>query len=331
MKSGAGGRKVINRLDIGLATLLLFAWCSTTAYAQGEMVNGALYQGNIAITKQVDTWSFTANAGDSVVVRVGQLTSTNYFGPWLRVYGPDGTLLGQGDTAGAVGEEVALTATNSGTYTVVVSDGSYPAGGYGGTGTYQLNYLGWPGNFVVSPGDQGGPMTNGAAVYTGTITIGDLDPWLFTACTGDSINLTLLTTNFNGYLQLYGPNGALLKSIGNSTVSSLTYTATNCGTYTAVVSAYSTGGTGTYGFTANGLEDELKGCPPGISGTNLTLNGVGGSPGATVILYSTTNVATPFGGWTPVLTNQFDQYGVFGYTNLYDPAQRQQYFRFLVP
>ena len=59
-------------------------------------------------------------------------------------------------------------------------------GGYDGTGTYQLNYLDAPGSFVVSPGDEGGPMTNGA-LYTGTITVGDLDAWWFTANAGDSL------------------------------------------------------------------------------------------------------------------------------------------------
>ena len=57
----------------------------------------------------LDAWSFSANAGDSVVVRVGQLTTAGYFNPWLRIYGPDGALVGSGAIAGDVAEEVALT------------------------------------------------------------------------------------------------------------------------------------------------------------------------------------------------------------------------------
>ena len=221
-----------------------------------------------------------------------------------------------------------MTATNSGKYTVLVSDGSFQ--NYGGTGTYQLNYVEVPGSFVVSPGDQGGPMS-GVAKYYGTITLGDLDAWTFTACQGDSINLQLNTTNFNGYVELYGPNGALLKTSGGSMVSSIAYTATNCGTLTVLVSSYSAGDTGTYGLSANGLSDGLKVCPPMISGASLKVNGVGGTASAVFVLYTTANVATPFGLWTPVLTNQFDQFGVFSYTNIYNPAQRQQFFGFRVP
>jgi hypothetical protein len=98
-----------------------------------------------------------------------------------------------------------------------------------------------------------------------------------------------------------------------------------------LVTSYASGGTGTYGLTANGLSYELRLCSPVISGARPTLNGVGGVSNATFVLFRTTNVAMPLGLWTPVLTNQFDQYGVLTYTNLYGPALRQQYFRFLVP
>ena len=88
-------------------------------------------------------------------------------------------------------------------------------GVYGGTGTYQLNYMDMPGSFVVSPGDQGGPMTNGA-MYAGTISSGDLDAWSFTANAGDSVVVRVGTlmnaNNFNPWLRVYGPDGTLLGS-----------------------------------------------------------------------------------------------------------------------
>ncbi len=292
----------------------------------GPMTNGALYAGTITVG-DLDAWSFTANAGDSVVVRVGALTGS-YFNPWLRVYGPDGTLLGSVDSGSGIASEIALTATNSGTFTVLVSDGSQD--GYGNTGTYQVNYVDAPDSFVVSPGDQGGPMTNGA-LYAGTITIGDLDAWSFTACTGDLLNLSLHTTGFNGYLELYGSNGALLKVAGNSTALSIAYTATNCGTFTVLVSSYSAGGTGTYQLSGTGLTAGLQLLSPTLSGTNLYLSGSGGGSNLLFVLYATTNLAQPFDLWTPILTNHFNASGAFDITNLYDPSQPQQFFRFLVP
>jgi|SRR5665213_2285512 len=286
----------------------------------GPMTNGGDYSGNITIG-DMDMWSFTANAGDSINLRLG---STGFFG-YLELYGPNGALL-----SAAGGNEydhlIAYTATNSGTFTALVS-----SWGNGGTGTYALHLAQMPEPFILPTGDEGGAMT-GSAHYAGTITLSDMDIWAFTACTGDAINLTLNTTNFFAWLELYGPNGALLRSAGgNEYGQSITYTATNCGTFTVLVSSWGNGGTGTYGLTANGLSYELRECLPKISGANLTVNGVGGPTNAVFVLYTTTNVATPFGLWTPVLTNQFDQFGVFSYTNTYNPTQRQQFFRFVVP
>ena len=173
-------------------------------------------------------------------------------------------------------------------------------------------------------------MTNGSN-YFGTITLAGLDLWAFTACTGDSINLQLNPTNFTGNLSLYGSNGALLKTAASASLAQINYTATNCGTFTVLVNSYYSGGTGTYGLTANGLSYGLKLCFPVIRGANLTLNGVGGTSNVTFVLYSNTNAATPFQLWTPILTNRFDRFGVLGYTNGYNPAQEQKYFRLAVP
>jgi hypothetical protein len=285
----------------------------------GPLANGANATGTITLG-DLDLWTFTANTGNNINLRVG----TTNFDAWLQLFGPDGKLLVSGTYDGNMDAFINnYTATNSGTFTVLVSSWF---SGY--TGTYALHLAQIPGAFDVPAGDQGGAM-NGSANYAGTITSGDLDIWAFTACTGDPINLQLNTTNFDGWLQLFGPNGALLKTTGGGTVSSIAYTATNCGTFTVLVSSWLTEGAGTYGLIANGLSDALRLCAPVISGAHLTVNGVGGDPGTNFILYSSTNVAKALGLWTPVLTNQFDQFGVLTYTNSYDPVSKQLYFRFI--
>jgi hypothetical protein len=287
----------------------------------GPLTNGANATGAITLG-DLDMWTFTANTGDKINLRLG----TTDFDGWLQLFGPDGKLLVTGAYSGSTDAHIDnYTATNSGTFTVLVSSWFSVD-----TGTYALHLAQIPEAFIVPAGDEGGGMT-GSANYAGTITLGDLDIWTFTACTGDSINLQLNTTNFDGWLQLFGLNGGLLKTTGGSTVSSIAYTATNCGTFTVLVSSWFSGDTGTYGLAANGLIDDLRLCSPVISGTNLTLNGVGGTNGAGSILYSTTNIATSWALWTPVLTNHFDQFGVLRYTNAYNPAQPQKYFRFVVP
>src|SRR5438552_13971864 len=72
--------------------------------------------------------------------------------------------------------------------------------------------------------------------------------YTFTANTGDSINLRLGTTNFSGELQLYGPNGALLETVGQYPVNDdlIAYTATNTGTFTVLISRVEASHTVTY-------------------------------------------------------------------------------------
>ena len=285
----------------------------------GPLTNGADATGTITLG-DLDMWTFTASKGDNINLRVG---TTNFEGR-LQLFGPDGALLAS--AGGATDVNISnYAATNSGTFTVLVS--SWFASD---TGTYALHLAQFPEPFVVPPGDEGGPLT-GSTSYMGKITLGDLDMRSFTACQGDFISLQLNTTNFSGDLELYGPTGVLLKSTGGSTALSMAYTATNCGTFTVLVSSWFEGGTGTYGLIVNGLDDELKVCPPIISGASLTVSGVGGPTNAVFVLYSSTNIAKPFGLWTQILTNRFDWFGVFNSTNVYNPALPQEYFRFVLP
>ena len=288
----------------------------------GAMTNGGNYDGTNTLG-DLDMFTFTANKGDSINLRLG---TTNFVGK-LQLYGPNGALLQSVGSFPIKDDLIAYTATNSGTFTVLVSDGYG-----GGTGTYELHLAQIPEAFIVPAGDQGGALTNGGN-YTGTITLGDLDMYACTASRGDVINLELKTTNFIGYLQIYGPTGALLQSVGGFPVTDdlITYTATNTGTFTVLVSDGYGGGSGTYGLTANGIFNALSLSPPVIAGTNLIITGVGGTTNASFVLYSTMNLMTPWALWTPVFTNHFDQFRAFHYTNVNHPATPEKYFRFVVP
>jgi hypothetical protein len=159
------------------------------------LVNGANQTGIIFTNTVADSYTFAANTGDKINLRLG---TTNFDG-WLQLFGPDGKLLVTGTDSGSTDAHIDdYMATNSGTFTVLVSSW-FP----GDTGTYALHLAQIPEAFIVSGSDQGGAMT-GNASYPGTITLGDLDIWAFTACTGDLINLRLNTTNFDGWLELFG-------------------------------------------------------------------------------------------------------------------------------
>ena len=89
------------------------------------------------------------------------------------------------------------------------------------------------------------PLANGAS-QAGTLVVSTTNAYTFTANTGDNIVLRLGTVGFDGNLDLYGPNGALLKTAASGTDAELDYTATNSGTFTALVNSYFSAGVGTY-------------------------------------------------------------------------------------
>ncbi len=294
----------------------------------GPMTNGYTYRANMPVG-DLGVWNFTASAGEAIVVRAGESSSTNDFDPWVRLDGPDGTLLGSSYGNGF--GEVAAQATNSGTFLVVV--GNNPYNSDLGSGTYLLTLAQTGSPIVIAPGFQGGSLT-GAGVYSGNLSIGEIDPYTFTICAGEPVNVQVNkiteTNDFDPWVRLYGPNGVLVDSVYGTASAVLSVTTTNSGTFLVVVgnNPYnSDSGSGTYQMTVNGLSDGFKTCIPVISGTNLNVGGVGGPPGTNGILFTTTNVATPAALWTPIVTNPFDQFGVFEYTNRFNRTEPQQYFR----
>lgn len=296
----------------------------------GSLTNGAASFGNMPVG-DLDLWNFTASSGQSMVLRVGQISETNNFAPWVRLYGPNGELVGS-DWAAAVGE-VTFRATNSGTYLVVIANYLYYSDA--GSGTYVLTLAKTGSPVVVSPGDEGGSLV-GSGTYNGNLPVGEMDLWTFTICPGERIAVRVdeitQTNNFAPWFRLYGPNGVLIGSTFGATFAQLALTTTNSGSFLLAIANndyYNNAGSGTYQMTVNGLSDGFKLCIPVVAGTTVGLGGVGGISNATFILFTHTNVATPLASWLPILTNQFDQYGAFRRTNAFDRAEPERYYRLL--
>src|ERR1043166_7365054 len=79
-----------------LCGVWLAAISANIALGQGALTNGAIYTGTI-LANTTNSYTFTAATGDSLVVRDGLLTASGFFNPWLRLYGPDGALVGRSE------------------------------------------------------------------------------------------------------------------------------------------------------------------------------------------------------------------------------------------
>ena len=239
---------------IELCVLLMFAMCGLlpgTARAQGAMTNGANHAGTIATSGQIDTWTFSANAGDNLTLAIGEVEPTVNFNAWIRLFAPDAAPVA--NSFGTLAAQInSVAAPQTGTYTVLVSAHSgFPSG----TGGYVLRMANVPGGFTVSPGDQGGVLANGVN-QPGEITLGDIDAWTFTAAAGENITLSIgevePTVNFNPWMRLLDPAGTLLvSSFGTLAAQINNATAAQGGTYTVLVSAHAgfPSGTGSYLLT----------------------------------------------------------------------------------
>src|SRR5262249_15246034 len=115
----------------------------------GPLTNGATHTGTI-VTGDVDVWTFDANAGDRIALHIGEITDTSDFRRWIRLWAPNGTILG--DTAGVSAAVLnGAVAPVTGTYQVLVA--SYDSA-FDGTGTYRLTMIHTPGPITISSGDE---------------------------------------------------------------------------------------------------------------------------------------------------------------------------------
>jgi uncharacterized membrane protein YecN with MAPEG domain len=231
----------------------------------GPMVNGATYQGTNGVG-DLDMWNFSAEPGDSIFLRAGRVTfNSGFYVPWLRLYGPDGALLETGPIN--ADNAVSIVATNSGNFTVVV--GSYYDGAYSGTYTLRLAQI--PGDFIVSPGDEGGPLPNGVQQF-GTNSLGDLDTWSFFGTLGNSNVVRFTASGFTADVRLFGPEGTLLRNFTTSSSNALSYVVTNAGAHTLLVRSSPAGGSGNYSVRLSRVPPDLNVPDTQILDEGATLN-----------------------------------------------------------
>lgn len=321
-------RVLCHRLTGKLLLLFALVLLNQSASAQGPLTNGFTHTGTLSTSEQ-ETWTFPANSGDGILIKLGEAVVGSSLYPRLRLYGPGSLLLSENMSPTAA--EVTLRATNGGTFTVVIANADSVAPG--GNGGYRLTLAKTGTAVFVASFDEGGPMTN-SAVYVATNGIAGLDLWTFNACPGDSLvlQITELTggSSFSPELILYAPDGTLMNRVSGATSAQINRLAPMPGNYLLIVGD-TVGGYGTYQLTGSGFATGFKLCPLQIFGANLVVGGVGGRAGSNYVMLATTNVALPVNSWTPIRTNQFGTFGEYSVTNTFNAGVPQQYFRVRTP
>lgn len=211
---------------IGLA----FNFCYVSQTAATTLVNDGVVSGEIADQETKITYTFTAQAGDSIHLHVVDSFNSK-LKPGFVIYDPNGKSL-----ASASGEIVAavnnIRILENGVHTVVVAnyfnildekEGPFPFVAY----------------FTHIPSaNEGGTLINDSSV-SGTINLGDIDSYTFTGNAGETIYMRVVDINntaFIPHFDLYDPNGKRLAYKSSDKVAQLSnFKLLETGKYTVVI------------------------------------------------------------------------------------------------
>jgi hypothetical protein len=184
---------------------------------------GIAKTGSITTPGGVDTFTFSAESNDFIVIRISKTSGEIW--PRITLLGPSGNELER--THGASSAELSCSLTVPGLYTILVDDGFQ--GKY--TGEYSL--------FVQRTNNPG----NAKTVHSGTSESGSIkqsgtvDTYLFSAKSGDSIVIRITKTGGEIWprITLYGPPGKELERTHGASSTELSTSLTLPGIYTILV------------------------------------------------------------------------------------------------
>ncbi|HWP41158.1 MAG TPA: PPC domain-containing protein [Tepidisphaeraceae bacterium] len=201
-----------------------------------EILSGQMISDSLPTTGASDTYTFTANAKESVSLVVGATGGVNFL-PYVQVFAPNGVALNTINNNSFDAENLL----QGGTYTAVVREV-----GDNHTGTYNLSFFRAPATQLVDADSR--PTVSNQRNF-GTIERGDIDVYTFTANAGDAVSIDtagLSGVNFLPRLRLFAPNGVPLSGFADS--AHLTQLA-QTGTYYVTVRDNGDDHTGSYALT----------------------------------------------------------------------------------
>ena len=232
-----------------------------------------------------DSWTFTANVGDFIAVSAGDGSESSDFTPYISLTSPSGVLLDD-DINSYYGSYIWITATETGTYTLLVKDYYSKKDSL----SYEISLVVSGTSQTISTGDEGGSLVNGTTV-SGFLAYGDTDGWRFYADEGDYIAVSVgdggSESDITPYIALISPSGEWLDSDSGGYGASIEENATEDGFYTLIIRAYRQDAKGDY-------EISLV-----ISGELLTISA--GNHGGSLINGTTVSGVLHYGdmdGWT---------------------------------
>ena len=203
---------------------------NTTIINYGETLTGDIFTGG-----DVDTYSFSGNEGDKLILRLTE--SIVFLEPFVELFDTAGDLLlAVSDGAQA---KIEVTLPTDGSYTILVSD-SYPGDDTGNYGLFIQR--------MVNPGNT--TIINYGETLTGSISVdGDVDTYSFLGGAGDSviIRMTESIVFLEPFVELFDTAGDSLLAVSDASQAEIGIRLQATGFYTILASdSYPGDDTGNY-------------------------------------------------------------------------------------
>lgn len=258
---------------------------AATAMTFGDTLNGAINPG-----VDLDLFTFTGAAGESVAIIAGTQGGSFASYPCLELFDPAGTRL-VGPLCNGIGSSSRIDRRLdvAGTYTIVSSVDEFS-----GFVSFGLSL-----ERVAPPAPTAPTILFGERVTNDITPVGDLDSYTFNGVAGDAITALInrLTGPLGSYpcVELFGPNGVRLAgpACGGIPPSPLHATLTASGPHVLLVS----GGIVTYALDLQCI-GQCPPPPPTITITAPTTDPVFTAPGAAITLEGTATGAIASIAWS---------------------------------
>ncbi|MEZ5358935.1 MAG: FlgD immunoglobulin-like domain containing protein [Candidatus Zixiibacteriota bacterium] len=224
----------------GIAWACQFDLCSSTYY-------GKLSENSITITREIHQYTFSAQDGDRIIVRVNRTSGT--LEPRLAIYDPNGGLIAESGVGTSWAQLLDIYIPATGTYDFRVMDGSGP-----GRGDYavSLQSTNRPGNVTTIAFDD--VIRDTLEMYS------QMNTYRFLADAGESVMLQAIAIEggVDPRIELFDPLGIRLGSAQDASEAVLIKNSlSTSGYHTIIVSDDRASETGSYFLVVHRLPTDV--------------------------------------------------------------------------
>ncbi len=244
-------RRIFLLLALLFVSVLTLASNIQLAKTETYPVNfGDIVFASIDPAGEVDTYTFSANAGDAIFVRMTDTSGS--LDPEIRLRAPNGTELDMNwayDVA-----EIWYTLPYNGEYTGLAFN--HYGGNYTGNYSMFIQRLNNPGNTML--------VGFGETVFDSINQAGDADTYTFSASAGDVVftRVSLTSGALDPEIRLYSPNGTEFTRSWAYDVAEISYTLTDTGEHSVLAFDHFGTGTGDYSIFLSGATGPVENNPP---------------------------------------------------------------------